>query len=121
MTALAALIAALGLIALALIPSKRQVAWWATVVNLGFLALISAYVFGADTYTNDGRSRWATREASDHILYIATVAGATIVSALFVLMATRGSRGWTLRSSLLLSGACELGLTSLIMVAFGAN
>ena len=46
---------------LAVVPRVKQLAWLGAGFNLAFGALMTAYVFGADTYTNDGRSRWATR------------------------------------------------------------
>ena len=87
----------------------------------GFVALVSVFVFGADTYTNDGRSRWATRGGTDHILYIATVAAAVVASGLFAVMAARKSSGWVVRPSLLLSGAGDFILGLLVGLAFGAN
>ena len=123
MAFLALTLVAFGLIVSAAMPGHwhRLIALWAVPLNLGFVALVSVFVFGADTYTNDGRSRWATRGGTDHILYIATVAAAVVASGLFAVIAARKSSGWVVRPSLLLSGAGDFILGLLVGLAFGAN
>jgi hypothetical protein len=99
---LLALMLPFGLIVLAAMPvhSDRALALWAVPLNFAFLALLSVGVFELDTYRNDGKSRWATGDGTDHILYIVTVGIVALASGLFVLMAARKSSGWVVRPSL---------------------
>src|SRR5690348_10304800 len=101
------LIGSLAVICLALVPQVKWPAWIGVGFNVAFGALITASVLGADTYANDGRSRWATRGDGAHAFYL--VAMALVVASLvaFTVLAARGTRGRIVRPALALSGALD--------------
>lgn len=106
---------------LAVVPRVERLASLGAGFNLAFVALMTAYVFGADTYVNDGRSRWATRGGTDHALYVVAMAVAAACTLLFALLAARGTRGWIVRSALLVSGAADAVLGYVLVLAFDNN
>jgi hypothetical protein len=114
-------LASLGLVGLAVVPKMERLAFLGAGFNLAFVSLMSAYVFGADTYTNDGRSRWATRGGGDHTVYLVTIVVAAACAALFAFLAARGTRGGVVRATLLLSGAADAALGYLLVLAFDNN
>lgn len=114
-------IAALGVMRCAVVPRVKRLAWLGAGLNLAFGALMTAYVFGADTYTNDGRSRWATRGGGDHAIYLVTLALVVASSVAFTVLAARGTRGRIVRPALLLSGALDAVLGYLLVIAFDNN
>lgn len=114
-------IASLAVVGLAVVPRVERLASLGAGLNLAFGALMTAYVFGADTYTNDGRSRWATRGGTDHTLYVLAMVVAVACTLLFAFLAARGTRGWTVRPALLLSGAADAVLGYLLVLAFDNN
>ena len=114
-------IASFAVMGLAVVPGVGRFAWLGAGFNLAFGALMTAYVFGADTYTNDGRSRWATRGGGDHTIYLVTMALVVAFSLAFTVIAARGTRGWIVRPALLLSGAVDAVLGYLLVLAFDNN
>jgi hypothetical protein len=114
-------IASLAVMGLAVVPRVERLALLGAGFSLAFGALMTAYVFGADTYTNDGRSRWATRGGGDHTLYLVTMAVATACAVVLALLAARGTRGWIVRPALLLGGAVDAVLGYLLVLGFDNN
>jgi hypothetical protein len=114
-------IASLAVMGLAVAPRVERLAWLGAAFNLAFGALMTAYVFGADKYTADGRSRWATRGGGDHTIYLVTMALVVASSVASTDLAARGTRGWIVRPALLLSGAVDAVLGYLLLLAFDNN
>jgi hypothetical protein len=108
-------------IGLAVVPQVERLPSLGAAFNIAFGALMTAYVFGANTYTDDGRSRWATRGGADHTLYVVTIVVAAACAVLFAVLARQGTRGWIVRPALLLSGAADAVLGYLLVLAFDNN
>ena len=98
----------------------RALAWLGAGFTLAFAVLMTAYVFGLDTYTNRG-SRWGNRGATAHTVYLAAMGVAGLFIALFLLLAARGTRGRDARPTLLLSGAANVVLGFTLVAVFGNN
>jgi len=114
-------IASLAVVGLALVPRVKQLAWLGAGFNLAFAALMTAHVFGADTYTNDGRSRWATRGGGAHAIYLVTLGVVVVCAVVLSVLAARGARGRIVRPVVLLSGVADAVLGFLLIVAFDNN
>lgn len=114
-------IASVAMIGLAVVPRVKQLAWLGAGFNLAFGALMTAYVFGSDTYTNDGRSRWATRGGGDHTIYLVTIGVVVVSSVALTVLAARGTRGRIVRPAFLLSGVADAVLGFALILAFDNN
>lgn len=102
------------------LPGQRALASLGAALTLAFALLMTAYVFGLDTYTNKA-SRWANRGAEAHTLYLATMGAAGVFIAVFLLLVARGTRGWVGRPALLLSGVGNVVLGFLLVLLFDNN
>jgi len=102
-------------------PGRRTLAWLGAAFTLAFSLLMTAFVFGQDTYTNDGRSRWATRGSGEHSVYFTTMGVAGFFIALFVLLGALRARGWAIRPVLVAGGVLGVILGGLLAGAFANN
>ena len=91
-------------------------------LNLAFAAAISVYVFGPDSYTDNGTTRWQNRAGAAHALYLATILLTAIWIALFAALATRRSQDEGLSSALAaVSGIVDLVLGYALLLLFDNN
>ena len=111
----------LGLIVLALLPIRLPRAWLGASLNLAFALLMTAYVFGVDTYTNNGSSRWANRGSSEHTAYYVVMAVAGLSTAVFVALALLRKRDRRIRPALAVSGAVNLVMGYVLVLSFDNN
>jgi hypothetical protein len=113
-----ALLAALGLIALALRTRPPWTCVAGTALNVVFAGLVTGYVLRA-LPSSEGQSAWRLRgDGGERALYLATMGVAGLGAAAFVLLALRGSRGGAVRAAALASGGLDLVLGWLVFVAF---
>jgi hypothetical protein len=113
-----ALVAALGVMALALFPPSRWTCIAGAALNVVFAAVVTGYVLRTQP-SFAGRSAWRLRvDAGEHALYFATMGVAGLAAVAFVVLAMRGSRGRTLRGLALASGGLDLVLGFSVFVAF---
>jgi len=111
----------LGLIVLALLPIRLPFAWLGASLNLAFALLMTAYVFGLDTYTNNGTSRWTNRGSSAHTAYFVVMAVAGLSIAVFLALAIRRKRDSRIRPALAASGATNLVMGYVLVLFFDNN
>lgn len=114
-------IAALGVVALAAVPKLERRASFGALLSFAFGALMTVFVFGADTYTNDGRTRWENRGGGAHAFFVIVMVVAAVCTAVLALLAARGTRGWIVRQGLVLGGAGQAFIGFLLFLAFGSN
>ncbi|HLY66713.1 MAG TPA: hypothetical protein VKU60_14355 [Chloroflexota bacterium] len=112
---------ALGLIPLAVLPIRLPLAWLGAGFNFAFALLMTAYVFGADTYTNNGSSRWANRGSSGHAAYFVVTAIAGLFIAVFVALAVLRKRDRRVRPALAVSAALNLVMGYVLVLFFDNN
>jgi hypothetical protein len=111
----------LGLIALAVLPIRLPLAWLGASFNFAFALLMTAYVFGVDTYTNNGSSRWANRGSSGHAAYLVVMTVAGLFIAVFVALAVLRKRDWRIRPALAVSGAVNFVMGYVLVLFFDNN
>jgi hypothetical protein len=86
-------------------------------------ALLSAYVFGEDSYRDNGTSRWDAYRSPGGALgsmFVLSVALTVACAALLAYFALRGRRG-LFRSAALAGGLAALFLLTATIVGFTAN
>ena len=86
-------------------------------------ALLSAYVFGEDSYRDNGTSRWNAYRSPGGALgpmFVLSVALMVACAALLAYFALRGRRG-LFRSAALAGGLAALFLLTATIVGFTAN
>jgi hypothetical protein len=86
-------------------------------------ALLSAYVFGEDSYRDNGTSRWDAYRSPGGALgpmFVASVALMVACAALLAYFALRGRRR-SFRSAALLGGLTALSLLTATIVGFTAD
>ena len=111
----------LGLIVLALLPIRLPLAWLGASLNLAFAILMTAYVFGLDTYRNNQASRWTNRGSDAHTAYFVAMAIAGLSIAVFVALAVRRRRDGRIRPALAASGATNLVMGYVLVLFFDNN
>ena|ERR1051325_5735347 len=99
----------------------RLLAVAGAVLLLIWIGAISSVVFEEDTYIADGSSRWATRGAGEHALYLTTAGVALTVAAVLGLLAIRNSAARRVRGVLLVTGIPAFFAGFAVLVAFASN
>jgi hypothetical protein len=121
-----ALLTALGLIALPLVPKtaldfvpgSMSLAWVGAALNLVFAGLLTWYVFRIQV-SLDNESAWANRlDAGEHRLYVGVMGLVGLWVVLFILLALRRSNLRLVRAALLASGVVNLILGWTVLIAF---
>lgn len=114
---------ALGLVVLAVLPMRLPLAWLGASFNFAFAfaLLMTAYVFGVDTYTNNGSSRWANKGSSGHTAYFVVMPIAGLFIAVFAALAVLRNRDWRVRPALAVSGALNLVMGFVLVLFFDNN
>lgn len=121
-----ALLTALGLIALPLVPKtaldfvpgSMSLAWVGAALNLVFAGLLTWYVFRIQVSLNN-ESAWANRlDAGEHRLYVGVMGLMGLWVVLFILLALRRSNLRLVRAALLASGVVNLILGWTVLIAF---
>jgi hypothetical protein len=121
-----ALLTALGLIALPLVPKaaldfvpgSMSLAWVGAALNLVFAGLLTWYVFRIQVSLNN-ESAWANRlDAGEHRLYVGVMGLVGLWVVLFILLALRRSNLRLVRAALLASGVVNLILGWTVLIAF---
>ena len=93
----------------------------AAVATVAVLGLTTWFVFSEDDYVANGSSKWDTRGSEAHDLYIASVAVACVLLAVFALLAVRRTRGAVVSAAIIIGGLLEAFGVIVIALAFGAN
>jgi hypothetical protein len=99
----------------------RVLAVAGALLMLVWVAAISGVVFGEDTYISDGSSRWVTRGASEHTLYLVTTGIALAVVALLGVLAIRNAAAARVRVVLLVVGILAFLVGWAVLIAFVSN
>jgi hypothetical protein len=86
-----------------------------------FAASITDFVFGEDTYIEDGSSRWSNRGFSQHLLYVIVAASAVAFAVLLVTLAARRANVATVRALLVFTGGAAFVTGFVVLIAFGSN
>ncbi len=116
-----ALLAALGLMALALWVRSPWTCVAGAALNVVFAGLVTGYVLRSVSGSG-GRTAWRLRvDAGEHALYFATMGVAGLAAVTFVLLGLRRSQGWTVRGAALASGGLDLVLGFSVFVVFGID
>jgi len=116
--AMLALLAVLGLMALAVRARPPWTCVAGATLNVVFAALLTGYVLRT-LPAFGGRNAWRLRvDGGEHALFFATMGVAGLAAAVFVVLALRRSRGWPLRGAVLASGGIDLVLGWLVFIAF---
>jgi hypothetical protein len=85
------------------------------------MGLTTWFVFGEDTYVQDGASRWDTRGSGPHDLYVTAMVVGGILGALYGTIAIRRSRGPLVSVALVVGGILEVFGLFVVALAFGSN
>ena len=123
MPGLVLLVGALALLAAAVgVPGRHLGSRWAGLVAtipVVAVVLMTAYVFGEDSYVGRGISRWARYDDNSHALYAAAVAF-SLCAAGALLAATSRRRATLARLSIALCGLACAGCL-ITVIAFTLN
>jgi hypothetical protein len=121
-----ALLIALGLIVLALVPRAAldlmprglALALVAAALNIAFAGLITWYVFRTQVGLHN-ESAWNNRlDAGEHRLYVVVMGVVALSVAVLVLLALRRTNTSLVRGAILASGVVNLVLGWMVLIAF---
>lgn len=101
--------------------AARVLAVAGAALMLVWVAAISTVVFGEDTYTSDGSSRWTNHGATEHRLYFVSAGVALVLAVLLGILATRDPAAVRVRGVLLLAGIAAFLAGFAMLVAFESN
>lgn len=93
----------------------------AVVFTLAVVGFTTWFVFSNDAYVQNGSSKWDTRGSEAHDLYIAAVAIAGVLVALYGFLAIRRVRGPVVSAAIIAGGLLEAFGLVVVALAFGAN
>jgi len=99
----------------------RVAALLAAAASLAAVALLAANVFAEDDYVSAGSSRWETRGASAHLLFILEVVLCVVVAAGFVVVAFRPRSVKRVGPMLTMLAVLQAIGAWIVLVAFNSN